>query len=161
MFNANQATSTQPQAEQPTTHNESLSIDEVLQELEHWCIHRSSPAESIPDSIWMKIFKLTEVYSETAIRPLLRLSGDQFKRKRALLVGEPATSAFDSRPQAATPSIQLCQAKVVKQSYQPEPLPQSQDNVIVELKHADGRLMKIHTTSSSCCDLMRDFFSQK
>ena len=134
----------------------SVSIDSALEELKQWRNNKRSSAESMPDSLWMKIFSLAERHSMSAIRTLFGITSKQFEIRKHELLG------YDKSPHSASKDnvISLCQANVtVDKPYQLSPLPDSSKNIIVEFCRADGKVMKIHTTTDSYEILMNNFFN--
>lgn len=141
--------------------NESYSLDGVLEELENWRANKQSASEPIPETLWVKIVTLAQQHSNNAVCKLFRLRNDQLKRKMAALL---KSSASDLSKKTSTvddiSTIQLASVNVVKKPYQPDPLPLAKDTIIAEFQHANGQVLKIHTTTERLYDLIQHFYAQ-
>jgi hypothetical protein len=137
-----------------------LSIDAVLQELQHWRDNREIHKEtSIPEALWKKIFSLAQTHPPTKIRGLFGISSQQYQNKFNQYFPPPDTAA-PSQPVDSV-SIQFCQAEV---SSRPPPLHQplkipATNTLVVEFCRADGQVMRIHATHECLATLMPLFFN--
>ena len=69
---------------------ESLTLETVTQNFEHWRTHRKSRKESTPMYLQEQAVALLENYPATEIAKALRISGANFKRWRSPLSATPA-----------------------------------------------------------------------
>ena len=96
----------------------SLSIDAVLQELQHWRDNREVHKEtSIPEALWKKIFSLSQAHPPAKIRGLFGISSQQYQHKfnqyfptqTSLLPASPLTTIpFGSARPKSAPGRRRC-----------------------------------------------------
>jgi len=146
------AMTSEPATKTPPT----LSIDQVLQELELWRATRDQHHQvSFPDDLWHKIFALATTHSAIKIRALFGISAQQYNRKFEQFY--PPTDPPAEKE--VTPSnVDFCEIKPNTTPYQPLKIP-SHTTIVVEFYRPDGYLMKIHTTTENFKDLMQAFFA--
>lgn len=131
----------------------SLTIDAVFQELEQWRATRSEHKEtSIPDSLWRKIFALAKEHSPSKMRGLFGISSQQYAKKLKELCPEQPAALNKPEP------IDFCE--VQKTDSLDYLNPAINPTLVVEFCRADGKIMKIHTTTRSIKDVMRAFFGE-
>jgi hypothetical protein len=137
-----------------------LSIDAVLQELQHWRDNREIHKEiSIPEALWKKIFSLAQTHPPAKIRGLFGISSQQYQNKFNQYFPPPDVAA--SSKAADNDPIQFCQAEVNSKPpplYQPLKIPTT-NTLVVEFCRADGQLMRIHATHECLATLMPLFFN--
>ena len=139
------------------TKQSSISLDEVLQQLQTWRANKPTPNAAIPDELWRKIFALEKVYPGANIRGLLGISTKQYNSKYQQFFSHIST---EEKPASPKPHIDLCQVKTPASTtsvYQPLKIPAS-NTVVAEFYRADGGIMKIHSTSESFACLIQTFF---
>ena len=75
-----------------STSTEQLSIDSVLNKLQHWRANKSSyPDSGIPETIWQMIFALEDAgHRPTTLRSLFSLNSGQYTKKREQLKSKAA-----------------------------------------------------------------------
>ncbi len=80
------------------TTTEAVSIDAVMNKLQHWRDNKSSyPGSGIPDAVWEMIFSLEGAgHRATTLRSLFGLSSAQYTRKREQLKAAPAKKSNPS-----------------------------------------------------------------
>ena len=111
----------------------------------------------MPEEIWEKIFMLTKEFPSSILRATLGVTSAQFQRKL------DEYSIKLSGQQKAAPLADLSFYEIPKPKISSAPLYQpakalATNTLIVEFCRADGRMMKIHTTTDSFAELMRAFF---
>jgi hypothetical protein len=134
----------------------SITLDTVVQAMDYWRANKKHPQEQIPDSIWQQIFSLLGKFPESTLRSVLGLTNTQFRRKLA-----ETSSPTSNKPSTELPRIDFCEVKEILSPptplYKPAKIPAT-NTLVVEFCRADGRLMKIHTTTDSFAELMKAFF---
>ena len=140
------------------------SIDGVLKELENWRADKPNVSTIIPDALWRKIFALETTLAASKIRTLLKISTKQYTRKHKQLSTHATAGKKQSSGQKQADIVELCQVKTSPppqpsstSMYKPLKIP-STNTLIAEFRHADGRIMKIHSTSDSVEQLIQAFF---
>lgn len=137
------------------------ALDTVLQELESWRNTKESHQQvSIPVPLWRKILALKDLYPATKIRRSLGISKAQYDKKLAELYPSEVQSSQE-------PPVDFCQAKptpapsAVKHVPHYEEVPRyiGVNTVIVEFCRADGKIMKIHTTSHCFKEIIDAFYT--
>lgn len=147
---------TKAELQHQNNQSKPITLDEAVQIIKDWRANKSTPNEAIPNHIWQYIFSLSARFSETTICTELGITKNQLRYKR----DEHQSSALPAQSSGLT-KIDFCE---VKQSPVTEPLYKAMkipatNTLIVEFCRADGRLMKIHTTTDSFSELMKAFFS--
>ncbi len=128
-----------------------VTLDTVVQSLARWRTTKTMRNEQIPDDIWKNILALEEKFPELPLHSILGITKMQFLRKR----DELSSSATRARQ----PHVDFCEAKEDRSPcYQPARIPAT-NTLVVEFCRADGKIMKIHTTTDSFSELMKAFFS--
>lgn len=145
----NQAQSTPP-----------MTLDSLVKAMTQWRTNKTNAQEQIPEFIWQQIFILLETFPQTTIRAATGISSTQLRRKL-----EERSSRSVAHGPSTMATIDFCEAKESKPSkhiplYQPTRIPAT-NTLIVEFCRADGRIMKIHTTTDSFAELMNAFFAGK
>jgi len=137
-----------------------LSIDAILQELQHWRDHRDIHKEhSIPEALWHKIFSLAKTHPPAKIRGLFGISRHQYDNKFNQYFPPPDKAT--SSPPADKASVQFCQAEVNPKPsplYQPLKVPAT-NTLVVEFCRSDGQIMRIHATHECLTTIMPLFFN--
>lgn len=137
-----------------------ITLDSVVKAMEVWRSNKKCVQEQIPEAIWQQIIPLLNRFSEATLRSALGLTTAQFRRR----LEEPVDAITAHKPLAETPPhIDFCEAKEIKTPqtpslYKPSRIPAT-NTLVVEFCRADGRLMKIHTTTDSFAELMKAFFA--
>lgn len=134
-----------------------VSIDRVLKELENWRVGKPNASTTIPDGLWRKIFALETTLPASKIRTLLKISAKQYIRKHAKLSTHATADKKQNSGQKQADIVDLCQVKTSASMYKPLKIPAT-NTIIAEFRHADGRIMKIHSTSDGVEQLIRAFF---
>lgn len=154
---------------QPTT---ALTLDAVLQEMQHWRKHKKTLGAALPDSLWLKLFELAKQYSPEKIRQIFSISKAQYETKYKKLTAHLFSSAstvnpvfcelpFTATPPAAQTAIPPLTIADVEQLKKPSPSASNYldlTTIVVELYRSDGQRMKIHTTQTSFKALLTAFF---
>lgn len=137
-----------------------LSIDTVLQELQHWRDNREVHKEiSIPETLWKKIFSLAKTHNPVKIRSLFGISCQQYQNKFNQYF-PPPDKAASTQPTDSAP-VQFCQAEVNSKPpplYQPLKIPAT-NTLVVEFCRSDGQVMRIHATHECLATIMPLFFN--
>jgi hypothetical protein len=137
-----------------------LSLDAVLQELQHWRDNREIHKEtSIPEALWKKIFSLAKTHSPVKIRGLFGISSQQYQNKFNQYF-PPPDKATSTQPADNVP-VQFCQAEVNPKPpplYQPLKIPAT-NTLVVEFCRSDGQVMRIHATHECLATIMPLFFN--
>lgn len=140
------------------THQaKNITLETVFQSMEHWRANKKNVQEQIPQAIWDDIFILLKTIPEAAVRGALGISAAQFRRKI-----NPSTLASTSKilsPEQMPGAVDFCKAQP-SALYKPVNIPAT-NTLIVEFCRADGRVMKIHTTTDSFAQLMQAFFAEE
>ena len=142
----------------------STSIEEVLKEIENWRANKPHVSTAMPDALWRKIFTLAQTYTASKLRALLGINTKQYNSKYEQIF----TSAGTDKKHSSTPApqanlIDFCQVNTSSTGgssasmYKPLKIPSS-NTIIAEFYHADGRIMKIHSTCESVHRLIQAFF---
>ena len=138
-----------------------LSIDAVLQELQHWRDNRDIHKEtSIPEALWKKIFSLAKTHPPAKIRGLFGISSQQYQNKFNQY-GSPQPNKAASTQPADNASVQFCQAALNSRPpplYQPLKIPAT-NTLVVEFCRSDGQVMRIHATHECLATIMPLFFN--
>jgi hypothetical protein len=154
-----ETTLTQNTADSTQSPQSSLSIDAVLQELQHWRNHRAVHKETtIPEVLWKKIFSLAKAHPTSKIRSLLGISSQQYQKKFEQFY--PSLNATALNPSDDNTPIQFCQAEVNPKPpplYQPLKIPAT-NTLVVEFCRTDGQIMRIHATHDCLATIMPLFF---
>lgn len=138
------------------------SLDEALKEIEDWRANKPNARASIPDALWRKIFALAKTHTAGKIRNLLGISPTQYNRKYANIFSNVTADKKQSSEQTQTVPIDFCKVSAssspsATSMYKPLKIPAS-NTIVAEFYHADGRIMKIHSTSESFSCLIQAFF---
>jgi hypothetical protein len=149
-------------AEFPRTASQAktITLDEVTQTVSHWRANKKTRSEEMPDEIWQDILLLKNKFSETTICGALGIVKMQLLRK--IDEKKPQVTILPKASQLS--KIDFCEVKQIPASappplYTPNKIPAT-NTLIVEFCRADGRIMKIHTTTDSFAELMKSFFSE-
>jgi len=141
-----------------------VSLDAVLEEIAHWRENKPTPSAAMPDSLWCKIFTLAKTHQASKIRVLLGISTKQYNSKYEQIFTHAAADKKQYSEQAQTAPIDFHQVKTslspspsLTSLYKPLKIPDP-NTIIAEFCHADGRIMKIHSTSESFHQLIHAFF---
>ena len=89
-----------------STAEPTITLDAVLDLLEHWRSNKSSyPNSSIPDEIWQQVFALESQgrHTGSTLRKLFGLNSSQYKRKRTELCSPPKPEQSSKEPSSSTP----------------------------------------------------------
>jgi hypothetical protein len=147
-------------AAQPTQQSP-LSIDGVLQELQHWRDNREIHKEtSLPEGLWKKIFSLAKTHPPTKIRSLFGISTQQYQNKFNQYF-PPSDKTASTSTVAEGASVQFCQAEVHSKPpplYQPLKIPAT-NTLVVEFCRSDGQVMRIHATHECLATILPLFFN--
>jgi hypothetical protein len=115
----------------PASQEKTITLDEAIQSMTEWRINKGTRGEQIPDDIWKNIFTLLKKYPEATVSSQL----------------------------PKTPHIDFCEVNQTQTPlYKPARIPAT-NTLVVEFCRADGRIMKIHTTTDSFSELMKAFFA--
>lgn len=145
---------------QVSTTTTDVTLDRVVQLMEEWRANKKNIQEPIPESIWQQVLILLEKFPEPTVRAATGISSTQFRRR----LEKRSSSCTTQKKAADIPvNIDFCEVKESNsfQSiplYKPAKIPAT-NTLIVEFCRADGRIMKIHTTTDSFAELMKAFFS--
>lgn len=138
------------------SQSKTITLDEVAKTVTDWRANKETRSQQIPDDIWKNIILLTDKFTDTVICGALGISKMQLRRK--IDEHKSSTTAFAQPSQLS--KIDFCEAKQATTSaplYMPNKIPAT-NTLVVEFCRADGRIMKIHTTTDSFADLMKSFF---
>lgn len=142
-------------AEFPRKNLEStdVTLDSVIQSLKDWRANKRVYGEPIPAEIWDSVFALVNKFPDLPIYSVLGITKAQFKRK----LDERKSGTVKPAYGHELPRMDFCEAKEPPSSYKPARIPAT-NTLVVEFCRADGRIMKIHTTTDSFAELMKAFF---
>jgi len=155
-----------------SAQKKSLSIDDVLQQLNQWRRQKAHPSEPIPDRLWRLIFELATHYGASQIRRLCAISNKQYKSKYQAFYPEansasattakhtlkkaPTTGQSSSqKPPADDP---FCEVNIKTKQPVFEALHIPTNTVIAEFVRPDGYVMKIHCLSERFLELINAFY---
>ena len=138
------------------------SLDDVLKEIGDWRANKPNASTAIPDPLWRKIFALETTLTASKIRVLLGISTKQYNSKYEQIFTTANADKKQCPKQPQAELVDLCQVKKPQPSsstsmYKPQKIPAT-NTIIAEFLHADGRIMKIHSTSDSVLQLIQAFF---
>jgi hypothetical protein len=140
----------------PASQEKTITLDEAIQSMTEWRINKGTRGEQIPDDIWKNIFTLLKKYPEATVCAALGLTKMQLHRK---LDEKKSPIATVSSQLPKTPHIDFCEVNQTQTPlYKPARIPAT-NTLVVEFCRADGRIMKIHTTTDSFSELMKAFFA--
>jgi len=132
-----------------------VTLDDVIQSITHWRATKNNRNVPIPDTIWKDIFILFKKFPEQTLCSALCITKLQFQRK---LEEQKFSSTMPSQP-PELPRMDFCEVKTPSPPiYKPAKIPAT-NTLVVEFCRADGRIMKIHTTTDSFAELMKAFFA--
>jgi hypothetical protein len=141
----------------PRTSNQppNITLDDLVMEVNDWRANKRSRNERIPEYIWQKVFALLKKFPDSTICaalgiPKAKLNQEREERKYVKTVELVLTDEPESSP------VDFCEAEE-EALYKPARIPAT-NTLIVEFCRADGRIMKIHTTTDSFAELMKAFF---
>lgn len=140
-----------------------ITLDSVILSMTHWRANKSVRGEQIPKEIWDNIFELVKKYPHMPIPTMLGITKMQFQRKldeRKITLNSSEIEAPVSQTKPREyPRMDFCETKEESPArpYKAEKIPAT-NTLIVEFCRADGRIMKIHTTTDSFAELMKAFF---
>lgn len=145
-------------AEFPRTSNQppNITLDDLVTEVNDWRANKRSRSERIPEYIWQKVFALLKKFPDSTICAALgitkaKLNQEREERKYVKTVELVLTDEPESK------KVDFCEAEEDDAFYKPARIPAT-NTLIVEFCRADGRIMKIHTTTDSFAELMKAFF---
>ncbi len=152
------------------------NLDSVVIAMQTWRNNNKNKKiqQPIPLSIWHQVFTLTETHAPCTIRKLLGISKAQYDKKFAELfpTQQPTKELLSKKavtvvefcqvnsPKVAdTPPIEINSAIKNKPHYEELPKYIGVNTVIVEFCRADGKIMKIHTTSHCFQEIIDSFYN--
>lgn len=137
--------------------NSTITLDTVLLELETWRSKKTSIGGKMPAELWRKIIFLGEKHGATKVRSLFGLSKAQYEGKLNEL--NDNTGNRDLPPNIDFEEIkpQRSPHPAATERYHMPDLPAT-NTVVVELFRADGKLMKIHSTTHRLKELLDAFY---
>lgn len=132
-----------------------ITLEDTIRAMTDWRNKKGMRNEQIPDALWKNIFTLLNQFSIQILCATLGISKMQFQRK----LDEHTSLAITKNQQASRPPMDFCEAREAPPSlpYKPARIPAT-NTLVVEFCRADGRIMKIHTTTDSFAELMKAFF---
>lgn len=155
-----------------------ITLDSVVQAMQVWRSNKEHQQSSIPIPLWRQIFALSESHNPNVIRQLLGISRPQYDKKLAELFPSQQKSPEPLAAPAVLepPSIEFCEvssdkttttakkskatpAKKHSPHYEEVPRYIGVNTVIVEFCRADGKIMKIHTTSHCFKEIIDSFYT--
>jgi len=132
-----------------------ITLDGVMLALANWRANKGTRGEQIPNDIWQSIFLLVKKYPDMPVTTMLGITKMQLQRK---LDERTTTTDAPAKPREY-PRMDFCEPKEeTSLPYKPARIPAT-NTLIVEFCRADGRIMKIHTTTDSFAELMKAFFT--
>ena len=136
----------------------SITLEDMLRAMEGWRTNKETRNEQMPDALWKNIFSLLNKFSTKTLCDTLGITKMQFQRKLDEHTPHAATQSQKTQKTHKTP-LDFCEAKDTSSShlYKPVRIPAT-NTLVVEFCRADGRIMKIHTTTDSFAELMKAFF---
>jgi len=138
---------------------EDISLDSAINAMKQWREEKKAgKSRVIPDTLWLKIFKLAQSYDPKVLRGLLVISKEQYDNKyRQLIEGDNHKSEEQAAPSADTSAF--CEVKMAS-PYEPSSLPKPPtDLVVVEIYRPDKSLLKIHTTAEKLDKVVQSFLA--
>jgi hypothetical protein len=136
-----------------SSESKEVTLDHVIQDMDQWRTSKEKRGEPIPTEIWKNIFTLLKKFPDTTVCTALGLTKMQLQRKR----DEQSSSASTPTRHTEFSAADFCEVKQMP-LYQPGKIPAT-NTLVVEFCRADGRIMKIHSTTDSFSELMKAFFS--
>ena len=156
--------------------NTKTTLDSVIIAMQTWRSNNKNKKlqQPIPPSIWRQVFDLSQSHSPITIRKLLGISKPQYDKKfMELFPLQNSTKELLSEKTAQVPTaVEFCEINATKVAatttnstikHKPhyEELPRyiGVNTVIVEFCRADGKIMKIHTTSHCFKEIIDSFYT--
>ena len=145
--------------------SKAVSIDEVYEEMEEWRSTKTLTGQrGIPDALWKKILVLGQLHTPSKIQKIFGLNATQYKSKLAELTTTGTATVTHGNMKntvGAVLPVELCEVKTRPEPpvYRPDYIQLATNTLIVEFCRADGKTMKIHTTTDSFSELMKSFFN--
>ena len=158
---------------------EKPTLDSVVSAMKIWRKNKGLHEKSrIPKELWSQIFELSQNYQPCVIRQLLGIIKIQYDKK--LTEFFPAKSKnpnpLPKKSESEVTSIEFCEVEpddiptvnsqprvVSSKKYTPryDEVPKfiGVNTVIVEFCRADGKIMKIHTTSHCFNEIINSFYT--
>ncbi len=138
-----------------------LNLEAVLQQLEDWRTTKDQHQQiSIPDSLWHNIFALTKTHSPVKLRGLFGISTAQYKKKYEQLYSNQNNYGLKNKnPSAAMNFYEVPPPRKNNKPMDLEPYVPVTTTLIVEFSRADGKIMKIHTTTDNFKNLIDAFYA--
>lgn len=159
-----------------TSININTTVDSVMIDMQRWRNNNKNNKipQPIPLSIWHQVFTLSKNHSPSIIRKLLGISKAQYDKKFAELfpTQQPPQEVLSEKITPAVPVVEFCEVNAtkiphaainsaIKHKPHYEELPKyiGVNTVIVEFCRADGKIMKIHTTSHCFKEIIDSFYT--
>jgi hypothetical protein len=131
-----------------------ITLDSVMRAITDWRTNKGTRGEQIPNEIWESVFTLVNTFPELPICAVLGITKIQYQRK----LDERKSGTAKPTHDHVLPRMDFCEAKETPSPfYKPAKIPAT-NTLVVEFCRADGRIMKIHTTTDSFAELMKAFF---
>ncbi len=149
---------------QQTAKTNSLSIDDVLQQLNEWRHQKAHLNEPIPDRLWHLVFELATQYGASQIRRLCSISNKQYKSKYQAFYPETDSAAVSTLKKAPTARKKppaddpFCEVNLTTKHPVFDALHIPTNTVIAEFVRPDGYVMKIHCLSERFLELVNAFY---
>jgi hypothetical protein len=142
------------------------TLDDVSLAMKCWRETKKNSSDSMPDEIWINIFKLADMHSEKRVRVFLGITTTQYAERYRKL------SPQLNRSQTPDPSPEFCEATIppdrerqTRSSVQAlrsnKPALESYidtNTIIVECIKPDGHRIKIHAVQKNIREIMLAFF---
>jgi hypothetical protein len=138
-----------------SSQGKAIALEDMIRAMTDWRNNKGMRNEQIPDELWKNIFTLLNQFSVQTLCATLGISKMQFQRK----LDEHTSHVVTQNQQTSKPPMDFCEAREAppSSSYKPARIPAT-NTLVVEFCRADGRIMKIHTTTDSFAELMKAFF---
>ena len=146
----------------PTKFNQDkiVTFESVSKDMVDWRDNKVTLGQKIPDDIWKDIFILIEKFPKTNICGAFNITNAQL---RAKIKENDLQKDISIEPENNNQHLKFVEIKPAPENnsyYKPEKIPAT-NTLVVEFCRADGRIMKIHTTTDSFAELMRAFFGRE
>lgn len=144
----------------PILADGNVSLDEITLAMQQWREEKKAgKSRMIPDTLWIKIFSLSQSHEPKVIRGLLGISKEQYDNKYRQLIEENNPSGNQPVKSEEDNASPFCEVKMAS-PHEPSPLPKPPtDLVVVEIYRPDKSLLKIHTTAEKLDKVVQSFLA--
>ncbi len=147
----------------PQSNDGAAALLSTLNEFTQWRTQKKTPAEKIPDELWLKLFSHETTHSIPQLRSIFNVTNKQYEQNQNRLLANTETQKNEAKESSLSNELpKLCEVTLKaapENPYKPDALP-SGKTLVVEFCRSDGQIMKIHTTQDSIPTLMQSFLGE-